>query len=505
MMRRTMNQRMVIGCWRGGSVLMVLLVACSHGSVRPLHVVSMLPQGQAVEPTTPVRVTFDQPVAPATLLPAAFAVRDQAGPIAGGYSYNAELLQWTFTPTEPLPLGASLTVTLDRSLTTVQGDPFLGSSWSFSVRQGVPSAMQLVRTAAAVTSGLHLVMHEGSGLLAAGNEAWRIQQGVPGPLETLPVSAAQSLSLDDAGGVALLGTATAGSPPQLAVVLRSPAGTWGQIASPINHALGYTPMAVRLFGDGLGNLVLHGQYTDPPSNWIEHRIAGTTKGAVMQWTDLHVRIAQNYQTTAATLGAGGSLGVVRNDGEFVLAERWASVMGSSANFSLGYGLGLRVETAAVSADGTLRAIWHGVGGAFQSLVPPTGQPSAATMIPVGVSLDTQWYTAASGALLGTNVNRAVRSDATGALWQEATLPSEPLAAGISARGEAVFVTFAGGDAWSLIRWRQGEVPDAPLLIATLQSRFNAPRSAALALEPSGRVTVALVPDVPGDLHLVTIE
>ena len=78
-------------------------------------------------------------------------------------------------------------------------------------------------------------------------------------------------------------------------------------------------------------------------------------------------------------------------------------------------------------------------------------------------------------------------------------------AAISPRGDAVWLEFMGPERWLLTRWQSGCAPEPAVQVASLASGFAAQRAAGLSIDAGGRIEIALVPDLPGDLHLVVVE
>ncbi|MGE3172152.1 MAG: DUF4082 domain-containing protein [Planctomycetota bacterium] len=129
------------------------------------------PAATVVPVSSAVRVTFDEPIDPATLSAATFELRDPLStPVAGAITYEAAPHRATFTPAVPLDAGAVYTVTLrgggvGPSIRDVAGNALAADdSWSF--------------TTAAATAGPFQVFPPTDPLVPLANDGQPLELGV---------------------------------------------------------------------------------------------------------------------------------------------------------------------------------------------------------------------------------------------------------------------------------------------------------------------------------------
>lgn len=489
------------------TVLCFLVAACSNGSGGPaaLRVTSQSPApGSVAEADASVRLVFDRDPDVATLTADALVVNDASGPIAGSHAYDPATRTWTWTAQDELPRGALVTAVVAESVRTVDRAGLLGvRSWTFRVRQAAPSAPLAVRDGAVVTGALFVTLRQaGQAVVAAGPEMWWIDRDQVGFAEGTPVLQVGAMHVDDAGGVVVAGPMSGPGGAIAGCARRNATGLWYDVTAilddPAASLVGY-----RLHGNGRGDALLHGLLGYPPASYTRHHLRRSARD-VLGWQDLPEVLLQAGDDALSCLDERGFVSTLRSEGDFVVAERHAPD-GTMATYTVASGPFLRVESLTTSADGTLRMLWHAPGRARQRLLVPGSSFGPATDVPVGIPSWSQWRSAPTGAVVGWNGTAAFRSEAGSSDWVQTTLAQEPLAAAISPRGEAVFVSFELPDQVLMVRWRAGELPDAPVPIAVIPSAFNAQRRAAVAVDGAGRVIVAFVPDVPGDLVAIRVQ
>ncbi len=489
--------------------LAAVLVACNgsgSGGPAPLRVTSQSPApGNIVAPDAAVRLVFDREPDLATLGVEALVVADAGGTIPGSHSYDNATRTWTWVADDELPRGTLLTAVVAESVRAVDRGGLLGlRSWSFRVQQAAPSAPLLVRDQAVATSGVFVGMHgRGNAFVAAGSELWELNGRIVGPGEPMPVVQAGSLHVDAQGHVAAAGGLLGPGTAMAGFARRSPPGFWHSLTliadDPAATLVGY-----RQLGNDRGDVLLHGMLGYPPAGYTRHHLRWANAGAPDNWHYLPEVLLQAGEDVFACLDERGFIATLRDDGDFVLAERHGP-SGAMAVYTVAQGPFLLVESLSTSADGHLRAIWHAPGSARQSFAAPDEGFAPATDVPVVIPTWSNWRSAPTGAIVGWHGTLAFRSEAGSAVWTQANLDDEPLAGTISPRGEAVFVHFRLPDQLMLQRWRAGEAIDAPVPIAVIPSAFNAQRRAAVAVDGAGRVVVVFVPDVPGDLVAIRVE
>lgn len=100
----------------------------------PPDLVSRSPQinasGNAT--STVVTATFSEPMAVSTVTNESFSINRENITVAGSVSYNAETFTASFAPAAELEAEAEYTVTLTSVLEDVAGNPYGGTSWSFT-------------------------------------------------------------------------------------------------------------------------------------------------------------------------------------------------------------------------------------------------------------------------------------------------------------------------------------------------------------------------------------
>jgi Bacterial Ig-like domain len=109
---------------------------CQPGNPPP-RVVSIMPAAKTkdVEPNTPIVIEFSEALEPTSVTLETVEVLAAGVPLAGDLTYEGSVA--TFTPALPLPLGASLEVTVSEEVTDVAGEALLEPfSSTFSVRDG---------------------------------------------------------------------------------------------------------------------------------------------------------------------------------------------------------------------------------------------------------------------------------------------------------------------------------------------------------------------------------
>lgn len=480
------------------------LAACGgSGGAAPLRAVAVAPAGVDIDPSTAVSVTFDRDPDTATLRPAAFVVRDARGPLSGEYTYDAARREWRCTLPAGLPRGALVTASVDASVRSLDGAALAARSWSFAVRDAVPRAPVVVRTSVVASFGVHVAASAGRGLLLVGSEAWPLLDGVPGPVEPVITSASHQLRADSLGQYACAGSLLGPGTALPTYARRTAGGAWGLLLG-LPMPVGATLVGDQLLGNSRGDLLALRTFAQGPATWRQRSVAWLRAGSAVGWSSMPDWVQQADERCAVGLGEDGEVVLLRDDGEFVLCERRGGTAADRID-TLAQGPFLQVEMVQVAADGTVRAVWHAPGAAWQA-VARRGEPFAApTMVPVAVSTGTQWRLAADGTAFGWLGDRAVRSTAGAMAWQQLDLPREPIAVAISPRGEVVWLDFEGPDRWLLTRWRVGEDPLPAVPVAAVASAFAAQRFVGLAVDEGGRVEIAFVPDVPGDLRLVVVD
>ena len=208
----------------------------------------------------------------------------------------------------------------------------------------------------------------------------------------------------------------------------------------------------------------------------------------------------------AAIDGGGRFAALRNDGDYVIAQRHDPALGTVATFTVGQDPFARAEALVASDDGTLRAVWHAPGRARQAVSLPGQGFAPPTDVPVVIPYECAWRSSPLGDVVGWQGLWMVRSAAGAQQWTQVTLPRDPLAVAMSPRGEVVWLDFELPNRWLLHRWRAGEAPDDPLLLlAEVTSGHTALRSGAVSIDGAGRVTIAFVPGVPGDLVAIVVE
>jgi len=484
-----------------------MLAACNHGSSgpAPLRISSQLPPPNSiVSPDSTVSVAFDRAPDPATLTADAFTVQDAAGSLAGSLAYVATSRTWTWTPDDELPRGVTLTASVAGTVRSSDGAPLPGAStWSFAVSEGVPGALQLVRAGAVVTS-IHAARYERDrARIAARNECWELGPSGPGPSEPTPFGNIVQWHVDASGGASALGSLL--GPPEtttFAFNRRAASGGWGMpraLSQPF-----YTITDLRLHGNERGDVLLHVVFGQLPATWREHRVYFASGAVPTQWYESAPQLLAANETMVAAIDSGGRFATLCNDDDYVIVQRHDPALGPVATFTV-YEPFARAETLVASADGTLRAVWHVPGRARQAVSLPGQGFAPPTDVPVGILSGCAWRSSPLGDAVGWQGLWMVRFAAGAQQWTQVTLPRDPLAVAMSPRGEVVWLDFQLPNRWLLHRWRAGEAPDEPLLLAEVASAHTASRSGAVSIDGAGRVTVAFVPDVPGDLVAIVVE
>lgn len=486
----------------------VLLVACSRGGggAAVLRVTSQQPAPRSVvPPQTPVAIAFDRELDAATLAPDAFTVRDGAGPLPGSHAYDALSRTWTWTPDDELPRGALLTADVAPSVRGAGGEALGERSWSFRVRGGIAGPAQVVRPGAVAFGVFVERFGNERARLAAGGSAWQLGPLGPGAEELTPVASIARLHVDATGGATALGWLLTPPGSRVAGVAHRPAGgSWGLVVPNPLH-LSPPVTGLRLHGNAAGDVLVHATYAHPGASWSQHRFDQAFAGAPGAWFEPAPETLQADEGIAAALDESGRLAILRDDGDFVVARRYDPATNAVATFTVAQQAFARVETLAASGDGALRAVFHAPGVARQAFAPPGEGFGEPVDVPIGIPTGATWCAVPSGALAGWKERTIVRSGAGSADWESVTPADTPLAVAMSPRGEVVWLTFDLPDRWLLTRWRAGEDPDPPLPVASVASAFAADRSGAVSVDAAGRVTVAFVPGVPGDLVAVVVE
>ncbi|MCA8965303.1 MAG: Ig-like domain-containing protein [Planctomycetes bacterium] len=490
-------------------VLLGIVGACNgsgSGGPPPLRVTSQSPApGSIVEPDASVRLVFDRDPDLATLSADALVVGDAGGTIPGSHSYDAATRTWTWIADDELPRGALLTAVVAESVRTVERGGVLGlRSWSFRVRQAAPSAPLLVRTQAVASSGVFVGMHgAGDAFVAAGSEFWEVGRGAVGLPESMPVVQVGRMLVDADGGVAVAGGLLGPGTTVAGFCRRSLLGFWNT-STVIQDDPAATLVGYRLLGNAHGEVVLHGLLGYPPAAYTRHHLRRATVAAPFNWQYLPEILLQGGDDVLACIDDRGFVATLRDDGDYVLAARH-DPSGAIAVYTVAQGQFLRVESLSTSADGHLRALWQAPGGVKQSFAAPDEGFAPASDVTVPIPAWSNWRSAPTGAIVGWNGPSAFRSEAGSLQWRQVALDAEPMAAAMSPRGEAVFVYFILPDQLMMQRWRPGEEIAAPVPIAVIPSAFNAQRRADVAVDGAGRVVVAFVPGVPGDLVAIRVE
>ena len=503
------------------SCLVGLLASCNGssggGSPAPapaLTVKTQLPApGSTVAIDTAVTLVFaaDPEPDPATLTAAALQVADGAGPLPGSHQYDATTRTWTWIPSRELPRGARLTASVADSVRSLEGGRLAAAvSWDFHVRAGVPASPVTLATGV-VTSALGppslyvSTLDNGDAMVVAGSQSWDwTSSGVSAPL-TVPGSAVHGFHLDAAGEavvVTLNGGLGVGVPINSAT--RSFGSPWSASQTIFSSGGGH-PLSAKLSVNAAGDRMLYVPigFTSPTHS--RHYVVWASGASPSAWQTSPSSLATFVSTVVLTeLDGTGKVATLRRDGTFLIAERHDRAEGTMQVYTVAQGSVSPMGLMA-SDDGTLRAVWRDVGITRQSFAAPGSSFGVPTDVPVFLPNTTNWRVAPSGALLGWGGTQAVRSAASSAEWSETTLAAQPLAGAISPRGEAVFIYFRLPNELMLLRWRPGELIDPPLLIATVNGPFVAFRDGAITVDEVGRVTVAFVPNSPGDLIGVRIE
>lgn len=493
--------------------LSLLVFAACHGgggtSTPPtLGLTSSLPGAGAIaEPDTTVQVVFDRDADPATLTAAAFTVADFSGPLAGTAAYDAGARRWTWTPAQPLPRGAQLTVQLGAGVHGSAGEQLSTSSWSFHVRAGIPAApVELdANLGSSGDDGVFAAMKgDGGGVVALRGSSWSVQPTTVSPLLPLAGSV-RGMHADASGEVAVL--TVSGTGTGVGVDVCRQVGTGWSCGAVTATGTAFITDA-QLVGNEAGDLLVYLrtiETTSPTHGTVE--LFASRAATPTTWASVQQLVTST--TTLApwrfALDGLGHAGVLWQDGT-LRVDVHDLANGATDSYPLAPGPYATMFTLAAARDGGLRALWNQPSlGNYERRRAP-GATGFLQEAPVSspAHYTSQWRASASGAIAGWTGTTAFRSETTGQ-WSTATLPSTPLAVAMSPRGEAVFLHFSLPDAWFLVRWRAGEAPDAPLPIATATSAFNALRDGALAVDASGVVLAALSVDATGPLLAVRVE
>jgi len=79
-----------------------------------------------------VTATFNEPIAVSTVADESFSIKRNNMTVAGSVSYNAETFTASFVPEAELEAEAEYTVTLTSRLEDVAGNPYGGTTWTFT-------------------------------------------------------------------------------------------------------------------------------------------------------------------------------------------------------------------------------------------------------------------------------------------------------------------------------------------------------------------------------------
>ena len=100
----------------------------------PPDLVSRSPQinEAGIATSTVVTATFNEPIAVSTVADESFSIKRNNITVAGSVSYNAETFTASFVPEAELEAEAEYTVTLTSGLEDVAGNPYGGTTWTFT-------------------------------------------------------------------------------------------------------------------------------------------------------------------------------------------------------------------------------------------------------------------------------------------------------------------------------------------------------------------------------------
>ncbi|HKJ91532.1 MAG TPA: Ig-like domain-containing protein [Longimicrobiales bacterium] len=120
--------------------LTVTAAACSKDTTAPVtpptQLLSVVPQGGAtnVDPTLPVTVTFDHPLAQQMTEYASLHEGDVTGPVVPGtWAFEQDDSVLVFTPDQPLKPATQYTIHLGGGMMDAQGDGWQGSNGMYGM------------------------------------------------------------------------------------------------------------------------------------------------------------------------------------------------------------------------------------------------------------------------------------------------------------------------------------------------------------------------------------
>ncbi|MCR9245791.1 MAG: hypothetical protein NXI31_12235 [bacterium] len=498
-----------------------LAFGCSSGSTSPdviidppiVAIVERLPApGATVAPTADVVVRFAEPIVTGALAGDVLVVADGSGALPGAVSYDDATRELRWRPVRELPRGALLAVTLS-SLAATNGGVVPPTGWNYHVEAGLAQpAIELAASVNPRTSandpGLFVSMYpNGDAQIAVEDRSWRLSRSSTTlGAEFIPGGTVRGLHVDAASNVAALMVDGAATNTPINVARRTGNGTWTpELVASTGPG---TPYRARLTGTDNGDYLVHlTTRLVAPTRFVDE--LHTTRGGPPSWTSLPVPARASWNTLLATIDGSGTVSTLHTEtgGDFVIAQRYDPASATPTIYTVGSGAFLSAIGLGVSVDGRARVVYlDPLRGVLQRRAPAGERFADETNVAVSLTSGAPWYASATGAVLTVVQGRIFRSEANSDDWVEAPnrLPT-PRAVAMSPRGEAAIVYYEGPDRWMLVRWRAGEPMDPPIVLAFRSASFNAVRDAAVGIDASGRVVVAIVPDAGAELLAVRVD